>query len=155
MISIRKFRATDTLDVAFLIKKTFSEYNKKEATKDGFEKYISHYDKDKVDLNELKGVFIKTPIFFVAVDGKKIVGMVRGKKNYMINLFVDGKYHKNGIGKKLVDKFENVAKKDGSKKIKIRASLFAVPFYLRMGYKKTTGIRIFKGMKIQSMKKEL
>ena len=55
----------------------------------------------------------------------------------------------------LVKKFERNAQKYGSKKIKIRASLFAVPFYKKMGYKKTTGIRNFKGLKIQPMKKIL
>ena len=54
-----------------------------------------------------------------------------------------------------VPKFENEAKKWGSKEIKIRASLFSVLFYERIGYKKTTGTRNFMGLKIQPMKKVL
>ncbi len=53
-----------------------------------------------------------------------------------------------------IEKFEKEAKKNSSY-IKTRASLFAVPFYRKMGYKKTTGIRKFKGLKIQPMKKIL
>jgi hypothetical protein len=36
---------------------------------------------------------------------------------------------------------------------KITASLYAVPFYSKMGCKKTTGIRSFHGLKVQPMKK--
>ncbi len=43
---------------------------------------------------------------------------------------------KKGIGKKLVKHFEKEAIKLGAKEIKIRASLYATPFYQKIGYKK-------------------
>jgi hypothetical protein len=43
---------------------------------------------------------------------------------------------------------------DGSDEIQIRASLYASAFYQKQGYKKTTGIRSFHGLKIQPMKKK-
>jgi len=55
----------------------------------------------------------------------------------------------------LILKFEKVCIKKGSKIIKIRASVYATPFYQKLGYKKTTGIRKFKGLKHYSMKKTL
>lgn len=92
-----------------------------------------------------------SPIFFLAIDKQKIVGMIRGTENRIINLFVLGSYHGKGIGKKLVEKFEMEARKGNSKIIKIRSSLFAISFYEKMGYKKSTGIKNFKGIKIQPM----
>ncbi|MFC1647489.1 GNAT family N-acetyltransferase, partial [Patescibacteria group bacterium] len=41
------------------------------------------------------------------------------------------------------------------KELKISASLYSVPFYLSVGYKKTTGIRNHKGIKFQPMKKDI
>jgi hypothetical protein len=37
----------------------------------------------------------------------------------------------------------------------LRSSLYATPFYESVGYKKTTGIRHFHGLRIQPMKKIL
>lgn len=81
--------------------------------------------------------------------------MIRGRKGRIINLFVVGKHHQKGIGKLLVNRFELESRKQGSKEIKVRASLYAVPFYQKMGYKKTTGIRNFRGLKVWPMRKEL
>jgi hypothetical protein len=44
--------------------------------------------------------------------------------------------------------------------IKVAATLFAVPFYLEMGYKRTTGVRAYRsfgssGLVYQPMKKVL
>ena len=60
-----------------------------------------------------------------------------------------------GIGKKLITQFEKQALKQGSNKIKIKSSLYAVNFYQNRGYKKSTGIKTaFKGLNFQPMKKE-
>jgi hypothetical protein len=39
--------------------------------------------------------------------------------------------------------------------IRIRSSLYAVPFYRKLGYKKSTGVRGFKGLKMQPIIKKL
>lgn len=95
----------------------------------------------------------KESIFFVAEEEKKIVGYIKGNSNMIVNLFVLGNKHKKGLGRKLVLLFEKEAKRRNSRFIKIKSSLYAVPFYQKMGYKKTTGIRSFHGLKIQPMKK--
>ncbi|MDD2758339.1 MAG: GNAT family N-acetyltransferase [Patescibacteria group bacterium] len=99
--------------------------------------------------------FKKTQIFFVAIDRNKIIGLIRGNPGKIVNLFVDGKYHHNGTGKKLMERFQAEAKKINSKEIKIKSSLYAVPFYKKMGFKKTTGMRNFHGLKIWPMRKKV
>jgi GNAT superfamily N-acetyltransferase len=110
---------------------------------------------DKELLEALYGRPENTTIFYVAEENNKIVGFIKGRKDKIANLFVDGKQHKRGIGKKLVNIFEKQAKRLGSKQINIRASLYAAPFYEKMMYMKTTGIRNFMGLKIYPMKKKL
>jgi len=156
MFRIRKFKKADTRKVALLIIKTFRKFNTKKRHKKGaVQKYINYYDTKKNSFNKLYKNISKTPIFFLAIDKEKIVGIIRGKSQRIINLYVDGGYQKKGIGKALINKFEKEARKNKSKEIKIRASSYAVPFYKKMGYKKTTGIRFFIGLIINPMKKSL
>ena len=119
------------------------------------QEYLDYYDVNKKTVQQMFNQFQRTPIFYVALDGNKLVGMIRGRLSKISNLFVDGKQHKKGIGRMLVEKFEREVRKQGSKEIRIRASLYAVPFYQKIGYKKTTGIRNFRGNKVIPMKKKL
>lgn len=133
--------------------KTFNsdEFYKRSAVTD----YINYYDPAKNSVQELYQNFQRTPIFYVAVEGKRIIGMIRGRPERVSNLFVAKMSHNKGIGTKLMHTFETQAKKLNSKEIKIRASLYATPFYEKIGYQKTTGIRNFRGLKVQPMKKVL
>ena len=142
-----------------VIRRTFKEFNSKEGTKESSQKYLDIYDSSK-NYESIKKSFSKSDTFYVAEEKRKIIGVVRGKNLgngsfKLINLFVDGKYHKKGIATYLVNKFENSVKKKGGKIIKLNASMFAINFYLKKGYKKSTGVRNHKGAKIQPMKKEL
>ncbi len=151
-MKIRKFKPSDSREVGNLIAKTFKRFNNNEGTKEGLEWYLGMY-KDK-NLDNLKKR-LKSKIFYIAEEENRIIGMVRGTENRLINLFVDGQYHRKSIGKILVENFEREARRKGSHKIIIRASLYATPFYQEMGYRRTTGTRNFRGIKINPMVKSL
>ena len=97
-------------------------------------------------------------IAFVALEGKKIVGVVDGGiKNgdcYTRWLYVDKKHHGKGIARKLMEKIENRFRKK-SKIAKVSSSVFAVGFYQKVGYKKTRGIVKKRGWKYYPMQKKL
>ncbi len=154
-MKIRKYKKTDLKEAARLISKTFARFNNTEGTKKGVRDYIERYTPREKNLSKIKDEFARTPIFYVAVEKNKIIGLVRGKPNKLGNLFVDGKYHRKNIGRRLVSRFEEEAKKKKSKLIKVSASLYSVPFYQKMGYKKTTGVRCMHGLNMQSMQKRL
>ena len=150
---IRKMIKGDVREVAQLVSKTFKKFNCGELTKKELDFFLSHHSENKSDADLWKSYGSK--ISLVALDKKSIVGMIRGSEEYIRNLFVLGNYHGRGIGRKLVDKFEKQVKKRDGKKIKIRASIYAIPFYSACGYKKSTGIRTIHGIKVQPMVKEL
>lgn len=154
-MKIRKYKKTDLIQAANIINKTFARFNSKEGTKKGVKDYIEFYTPKEKNIEQIEKQFTKTKIFFVAVEGNKIVGIIRGRPERITNLFVRSEYHDKGIGTKLIKTFENEAKKKKSNLIKAAASLYAVPFYQKMGYKKTTGIRYRYGLKIQPMQKRL
>ncbi len=138
-----------------LIFTTYQTFNLKEGDRKSVSNFLLQYDNTKNTPEDLSEKFKKLNINIGAFSEEKLIGIIRGKNNRIINLFVDGKFHNHGIGKKLVSLFEKQATKEGSKFIKIRASMYATNFYSKLDYKKTTGIRSFRGLKVQPMKKEL
>ncbi|MFA6322617.1 MAG: GNAT family N-acetyltransferase [Candidatus Buchananbacteria bacterium] len=141
MIKYRKFKNSDIPQVCELILATYKKFNHKKNSPKMLEKYLDCYSPKRNSLAELKTYFAKAPIHYLALDGKKIIGTVRGRADRLVNLYVDGRYHKQGIGRNLVIQFEKEAKKLRPKKIKINASIFAVRFYQKLGFKKSTGQR--------------
>ena len=155
-MAIRKFHKKDTKEVALLVVNTYKKFNSSEfIEKKAVTDYLSHYNPQINSEEELYSNLKRTPFFYVFEEDHKIIGMIRGRVGRIINLFVDGSKHKKGVGRKLVLKYENEVRKQNCNEIKIRASLYATPFYEKMGYKKTTGIRNFRGLKVFPMKKIL
>jgi len=161
MITIRHYRESDAESVGRLIANTFSQFNLS---------YASPKDKDLLlgpfryarsqEKSHQKAIarVIRASMVFVAQDDKEIIGVLRGRKDKLQSLFVRGDYHRQGIGRKLVECFEQECLGQKSTVIRVQATLYAVPFYLKMGYKKSTGVRsarIFEGagFKYQPMKK--
>ncbi len=84
---------------------------------------------------------LPSPMLYVAEEGNEIVGALRGRENVLASLFVHGDHHRKEIGRKLVAHFERESRSQGITWIRVAATLFAVPFYQALGYKKTTGAR--------------
>jgi len=152
---IRKYRDSDLKDVARLISKTFGRFNSGEGSKKSVKNYIDTYTPLKKNLARIKENFDKCSIFYVAVAGEKIIGIVRGREDKIVNLFVVGEYHKRGVARGLVVKFEKTAKGMGGKSIKINSSLYAIPFYEKMDYKKVGSISKLFGLNVQKMRRGL
>ena len=70
--------------------------------------------------------------------GGRTVG--RGR-TVLSSLFVDGQRQRQGVGRTLVEHFEQEYAERGVDVFKLSATLLAVPFYLAMGYQKSTGVR--------------
>lgn len=156
-MKFRKFKKEDIRQIAEIKNSVFKKFNNSEYfKKEAIDWYLNFTNPQKSDKELLEAFHVSSKsIFYVAEENNKIVGYIKGSKNRIGNLFVIGKTHKKGVGKKLVELLEKEAKKQNSKEIKIRSSIYAVPFYQKMGYKKTTGIRNLHGLKIQPMRKIL
>lgn len=151
----RKFKKQDVREVATIKNKVFKKFNGNDYfEKDAIARYYTNLKTTDEELLKKFKISEKT-IFYIAEDNARICGYIKGNKEKIGNLFVLGAYHGKGIGRKLVELFEKEAKRQNSLLIKIASSIYAVPFYEKMGYKKTTGIRNFGGIKAQPMKKVL
>ena len=90
---------------------------------------------------------------FVAEIEGKIVGFIAIKQpNHLYHLFVDENYHGYAIGKKLWQYAVKQLDLD-NQTIILRASLFAVPFYQKLGFVATDNVMEKDGLNFLPMQK--
>ena len=163
MILIRDYTESDAIQVGVLIADTYSDYNLSFASPDQKKAFLGPFQHarspEKLHLDAIADVIKASMVFVAEMDGV-IVGVLRGRKDKLQSLFVRGDVHRQGIGRQLVNRFEQECAKQGSRKIILMSTLYAVPFYQVMGYRKSTGIRSMhsfdgEGLQYQPMKKTL
>ncbi len=163
-ISIRKYaEETDAQPVGQLIAETYRKFNLGFADPDEQKKLLGPFyyalSTDPAHHAAIAQV-LRTAMIFVAKGEGQIVGVLRCRPGRLQSLFVRDDYHRLGIGRRLVEACEGWCARRGSREIRLAATLYAVPFYQALGYKKTTGIRNCwsfegRGLKYQPMKKGL
>ena len=163
MISIRTYDESDAESVGRLIADTYGEFNLDFASPEEKAKLLGPFQfarsTDEADRLAIAQA-IHASMVFVAEDEGEIVGVLRGRTERIQSLFVRGDYHRRGIGRKLVERCEQECIRQGAGAIKVASTLLAVPFYLAMGYRRTTGVRngwSFEGtgLRYQPMKKKV
>jgi GNAT superfamily N-acetyltransferase len=163
MIVIRPYHEQDAPTVGRLIADTYSAFNLSfvpSRERGPFLGPFQHaYSPEGAHRKAIARV-IQAEVVFVAEDGDQTVGVLRGRKERLASLFVRGNRHRQGIGRELVARFEAESLRRGVTVIRVASTLYAVPFYLKMGYKCSTGVRAgwsFEGvgLRYQPMRKEL
>jgi GNAT superfamily N-acetyltransferase len=163
MVTIRSYTEADAESVGKLIADTYREFNLSFLPPDEVGKLLGPFryaeSKEKAHQESIAQM-IRSEMVYVAEDDGGIVGVLRGRTVRLGSLFVSGDHHRRGIGRRLVERFEEECLKQGPTVIHLAATLYAVPFYLAMGYKRSTGVRIGwsfegRGLKIQPMRKAL
>lgn len=164
MTTIRTYDpTTDAQPVGMLIAETYRRFNLDFASPDEQEKLLGPFrnagSAEPAHQDAIEQV-LRAEMIFVAEDAGEVVGVLRCRKERLQSLFVRGDHHRQGIGRRLVQRCERECASRGSGVIRLAATLYAVPFYEAVGYKKSTGIRNGwsfdgDGLKYQPMKKLL
>lgn len=163
MIIIRDYRDRDAVQTGILIADTYAKYNLSFASQEQLKKLLGPFAYSRSDERDHRKAIaeaISSEMAYVAEEDGQIAGVLRGRTGRLASLFVKEDYHRQGIGRQLVQRFEKACAERGDSAIKVAATLYAVPFYTAVGYKKTTGIRAGRsfggrGLRIQPMKKML
>lgn len=161
MAIIREYQDRDAEDVGILIKNTYSDFNLAYLPVEEQVPFLGPFyfaGDQNPDHQALIAQMIQSQYVFVAEEDGKIVGVLRGRIGRLGSLFVAKSHHGQGIGQALVKRFEEEIRSQGGGVIRVASSLYAAPFYLKMGYKKSTGVRKSRsfegyGFPIQPMRK--
>jgi GNAT superfamily N-acetyltransferase len=163
MITIRPYRLDDAPNVGRLIATTYTKFNlsflRPEERAPFLGPFLHAWSQQAAHQQEIAQA-ITADMVLVAEDNGEIVGVLRGRSGKLQSLFVREEDHRRGVGRRLVEHFEVGCARQGATVIKLQATLYAVPFYLSMGYKKTTGVRRMRsfagaGLPYQPMKRVL
>lgn len=163
MITLRCYQETDAESVGRLIADTYSKFNLSFVPPGELGLFLGpfrHARSAEAAHREAIARMIRSPMVFVAEHDGEIVGVLRGRKDRLASLFVRADHHRQGIGRRLVERFEQECLQQGVTVMRVTATLYAIPFYTAMGYKKSTGLRIGwsfegKGLRVQPMRKVL
>ena len=169
MLVIRTYHESDAQKVGVLIADTYKEFNLSEFTAKQRNAMLGPFlyaHSSEPSHRAAIAAVIQAPTVLVAEIEGQIVGVLRGGRTdelgrtVLQSLFVSGSHHRLGIGRKLVMQFEQEYVDRGVTTFKVLATLHAVPFYLAMGYRRSTGVRSIRsfdgqGFPSQPMKKVL
>ena len=163
MIAIRAYRPADAQRVGLLIADTYGQFNLSFlplAQHGPFLGPFRHARSREGSHRQAIACVIHSEMVFVAESEDEILGVLRGRRERLASLFVRGDCHRRGIGRSLVARFEQASRERGVTVIRVASSLYAIPFYLKMGYKRSTGVRSGRsfegrGLPVQPMRKHL
>ncbi|WMI80012.1 GNAT family N-acetyltransferase [Anaerotignum sp. MB30-C6] len=124
-----------------LVLSVFMQYEAPEYSEQGIKTFTDFINsKECIDGLELHGAF----------DGEEIVGVIATRNNgkHISLFFVDGRYHRRGIGRKL---FETIVKKISGEKITVNSSPYAVEVYKKLGFVPDSDEQLTDGLRYTPM----
>ena len=144
MMEIRKISKEEIKDALDLVWKVFLEYEAPDYTEEGIEEFKRSID----DTN-----WVNAREFYGAFSENKLLGIIATKDiSHIALFFVDGKYQKQGIGRKLYNKVELLNNKGY---FTVNSSPYAHEIYKHLGFIDTDTEQCVKGLKFYPMKKDI
>ncbi|MBN1565536.1 MAG: GNAT family N-acetyltransferase [Anaerolineae bacterium] len=163
MITIRPYTESDIVAIGCVIADTYRRFNLDQFSPEEQALMLGpflHAYSDDPDHCAAVAAVVRSATVLVADDQGEVVGVLRGRHERLASLFVRGDQHRRGIGRQLVERFEADSIRDGVTVIRVLATFYAMPFYAKMGYKRSTGVRFVHsfdgpGLPAQPMRKVL
>ena len=158
MITITQYHDKYAEELSRIIIQNLMEINSKDY---GIE-FCKNSAKD-FTVEKIKEDFNKRTKVFVALEDGAVIGTAGLDKSwynddgeyYILSVFVDVSHHKRGIGKMLMKKVEEYARKINVKKLVIPASIAGAEFYHKLGYEYSNGKKELNEDKMYIMEKLL
>lgn len=138
---IKKIKQDEIEKALLLVWRVFQEYEAPDYTKEGIQEfYKSVHDENYLSSLDWYGAFVE----------EKLVGVIATRNNgtHIALFFVDGKYHRQGIGKRL---FQTVQIRCCSDKMTVNSSPYAVQIYHKLGFKNTGSEQVVNGLRFTPM----
>lgn len=136
-LSIKELRREEITLALNLVWKVFLEYEAPDYTQEGIDEfYKSIHDERYLSMLSVYGAF----------SGEELVGVIatRNSGKHIALFFVDGRYHRQGIGKQL---FQTVR----TDKMTVNSSPFALPVYKKLGFEAVAAEQTVNGLRFTPM----
>lgn len=129
---IRPAKPQEVVPALQLALRVFSEFEAPDYKPGAVERFKADCVENEQDIEDrVSG----RKLTLVALDGETIVGMTCERANGHVSmLFVDGAYHRRGIGTALLGRMVAELKRKGFARITLNASPYGMPFYLLFGF---------------------
>lgn len=140
-ISIRELMPEDEEKALDLVWRVFQEYEAPDYTKEGVEEfYKSIHDESYLSMLRMYGAFIRD----------KMIGVIatRSEGTHIALFFVEGEYHRQGIGKQL---FQMVRTNCPLDRMTVNSSPYAVPVYHKLGFRDVDTEKVVCGLRFTPM----
>ena len=138
---IRKIRQEEIEKALLLVWQVFQQYEAPDYTQDGVDEFYKSIHDEKY-LSELcwYGAFVR----------ENLVGVLatRSAGTHIALFFVEGKYHRQGIGKQL---YQAARAANHSNVMTVNSSPYAVPVYHKLGFKDTSPEHVVNGLRFTPM----
>ena len=140
-MNIKKIEENEIKKALELVWKVFLEYEAPDYSNEGIEEF-----KKSIDSRD----FINQLEFYGAFEDEKIVGIIATRNVTHIALFfVDGNYHKKGIGKSL---YEKVCSLNDKGFFTVNSSPYAKEVYRHLGFESTDEEKCVNGLRFIPMR---
>lgn len=143
-VSITQLNNEDAIAKALeLVWSVYLEYEAPDYTQEGIDEfYRSIHDRAYLDMLTM----------YAAYQKDQMLGIIatRSQGTHVALFFVDGKYHKHGVGRKL---FEAALEQNTSGFMTVNSSPYAVPVYHKLGFQDTDGEQTVNGLRFTPIRK--
>ena len=148
---IRWARESEWSSSMKMIWRTFLEYDGKDYTQEGIRSFFEFITDDDLYVSFLKG---KYQMMVALADGEVIgAGSIRSR-NHLSLLFVDGAYHRRGVGSAIMARlFDYLEREAGERYMSLKAAPYAVDFYRKLGFTTVRPEEEYSGIRVTSMVK--
>lgn len=148
-VRIRRFQRKDAARVSYLIRKTLLEVNSKD-----YPRKVIDFMYNRFTPNHLIETSKRRDMYVVVRKGELLAtGSLSG--NTIMTVFVNPRFQGKGIGTKIMNHLEGMAKKRNYKTVRIPSSITAYGFYRKLGYRKVEVVVDKNYGKTIIMRKEL
>ncbi len=142
-MEIRKILKEEMKNALDLVWKVFLEYEAPDYSEEGIEEF-------KKSINDMNWVNARE--FYGAFNKNQLLGVIATKDiSHIALFFVDGKYQKQGIGRKLYNKVELLNNKGY---FTVNSSPYAHEIYKHLGFIDTDVEQCINGLRFYPMKKD-
>jgi len=152
-IKIREMKDGEEKAVCDAVIKSFNEFVAPDFSQEGIDSFMDGV-KPQLITDRIKN----GNIIVVAISDKKIVGVIEVRNmNHVSMFFVDGEYHRQGIGRGLLNHALKICRSitKGISEITVNSSPYAVHIYERLGFQKTSEEQTKNGIRCTPMVKKL